>query len=471
MTTLDEVRQRMAAAGAARLDLHVADLLGRWHRFSMPATRLTEASVVAGFGFDGSSLRGLQPVEASDMLLRPDLSTAIIDPVQAPATLSIICDIADPATGQPSPRNPRAIAARAEEYLRASGIADTANFGAELEFFVFDEVRYQQLTNTGFYYVDSAEGHWNTGRDEQPNRGGKIPAQGGYAPAAPFDRLGPLRWAIADALTATGQEVEIHHHEVASGGQCALATRYDSLARKADQVQWYRYIVQNAARLHGQVATFMPKPLAGANGSGMHTHQSLWKDGMPLFHDPNGYAGLSQTARWYLGGLLRHAPALMALCAPTTNSYRRLVPGFEAPVHLTYSNSNRTAAVRIPAYDSQPAATRIEFRPPDAMANPYLAFPAMLMAGLDGIRQRIDPGDPMDRNLYELTAEEAARIPSTPGTLPAALDALAADRAFLQEGGVFPAEIIDTWLTLKRAEVREVEAAPTPAEYEAYFNG
>jgi glutamine synthetase len=239
VTTLDEVRQRMAAAGASRVDLHVADLVGRWHRFSMPDARLTEASVAAGFGFDGSRLRGLQPVEASDMLLRPDLSTAVIDPVQAPPTLSIICDIADPATGQPSPRSPRAIASRAEEYLRASGIADTANFGAELEFFVFDEVRYQQLTNTGFYYVDSAEAHWNTGRDEQPNRGGKIPAQAGYAPTAPFDRLGPLRWAIADALTATGQEVEVHHHEVASGGQCELATRFDSLARKADQVQWY----------------------------------------------------------------------------------------------------------------------------------------------------------------------------------------------------------------------------------------
>lgn len=471
MTTLEEVRQQMEAAGAARVDLHVSDLFGRWHRFSIPAARLTPELVARGLGFDGSSLRGLQPIEESDMLLVPDLGTAVIDPTQDPPALSVICDIADSISGQRSARDPRGIAARAEEYLRGTGIADTAYFGPELEFFVFDEVRYQQVANTGFYYVDSAEGHWNTGRDEQPNRGAKVPPKSGYAPTAPFDRLAPLRWAIADALTAVGQPVEVHHHEVASGGQCEIATRFDSLLRKADQVQWYRYLVRNVARAHGQVATFMPKPLGGDNGSGMHTHQSLWKDSLPLFHDPNGYAGLSQTARWYLGGLLRHAPALLAICAPTTNSYRRLVPGFEAPVHLAYSARNRSAAVRIPTVEEQPAAKRLEFRSPDGMSNPYLAFPAMLMAGLDGIRQRIDPGDPVDRNIYELSAADAARIPHTPATLPAALDALEADRAFLQEGGVFPAEVIDTWIALKRAEVQEVETRPTPAEYEAYFNG
>jgi glutamine synthetase len=405
VATFQEVKQRIATSGAARIDLRVTDLLGRWQHFAIPAERFTDELVTRGLGFDGSSLRGFQGIEESDMLLVPDLDTAVLDPTASAPTLCLIGNVVDPLSGARYSRDPRHIAEKAETYLKASGIADVANFGPELEFFIFDEARYQQTGNTAFYFVDSREGHWNAGRDETPNLGYKTPAKEGYSPTPPLDATNDLRWAMAEALQAAGVPVEVHHHEVASGGQAEIATRFTSLKRKADETQWYKHIVRNVARAHGRVATFMPKPMHGDNGSGMHTHQSLWKENQPLFYDSNGYAGLSQTARWYVGGLLRHAPSLLALTNPTTNSYKRLVPGYEAPVHLAYSVRNRSAAVRIPMYQSTPQAKRIEFRPPDGMSNPYLAFAAMLMAGIDGIKRRIDPGDPVDKNIYALTPE------------------------------------------------------------------
>lgn len=471
MANLADIRQRLASEGITRVDLRVTDLPGRWHHFSIPASRLTEESAVNGFGFDGSSIRGFQPIEESDMLLIPDLETAVVDPSEEVRTLALICDVVEPRTGERYARDPRRIAALAEMHLRSTGIADTANFGPELEFFLFDDVRFQQSANTAFFTVDSVEASWNTGQDDRPNLGGKIGVKEGYAPTPPFDHTSGVRWAISEALERAGIEVEVHHHEVAGAGQGEIATRYASLRRKADETQWYKHLVRNIAQAHGKTATFMPKPIFGDNGSGMHTHQSLWKDGAPLFHDANGYAGLSQAARWYIGGLLTHAPALLAFCAPTTNSYRRLLPGFEAPVNLAYSARNRSVAVRIPTYSSAAAATRIEFRPPDGMCNPYLAFAAMLMAGLDGIRKQIDPGDPLDRNIYELKPDEAVRVPRVPGSLEAALDALAADQAFLLEGAVFTEELVARWIAMKREEAQAASLRPTPFEYEMYFNG
>ena len=476
MATLQEVQQRMAAARITRVDLRVTDLLGRWQHFSLPADQLTQDAVTRGVGFDGSSLRGFQAIDESDMLLVPDLDSAVIDPTEATPTLVLVCDVTDTITGARYTRDPRYIASKAEEYLRASGIADTAYFGPELEFFVFDEARFQQSGNTAFYYVDSTEGEWNRGRDEGALASGgnlafKVPLKEGYAPVPPFDSLAELRWQIAEAIQATGVTVEVHHHEVASGGQCEIATRFATPVRKADETQWYKYLARNIARARGKVATFMPKPIFGDNGSGMHTHQSLWKDGVPLFFDSNGYAGLSQTARYYIGGLLAHAPALLAICAPSTNSYKRLVPGYEAPVNLAFSVRNRSAAVRIPTYSESPAAKRVEFRPPDGTANPYLAFAAMLMAGLDGVQRQIDPGDPLDRNIYELQPEDLARVPHVPPTLEAALDALEADHAFLLRGDVFTVDVLDRWLAFKREEVRGLQTRPTPYEYELYFSG
>ena len=463
--------ERMTAAGATRVDLRVTDLLGRWHHFAVPADQFSGETVTRGIGFDGSSLRGFQSIDASDMLLRPDLDSAVLDPTAPAPTMAIVCDIVDPISGARYSRDPRHVAAKAEAHLAASGVADTAYFGPELEFFVFDDARFQQASNTAFYYVDSNEGEWNSGRDEAPNLGFKVPPKEGYAPVPPLDSLASLRWEMAEAIRRTGVEVEVHHHEVASGGQCEIATRFATPVRKADETQWYKHIVRNLAHADRRVATFMPKPIFGDNGSGMHTHQSLWKDGVPLFFDSNGYAGLSLTARHYIGGLLAHAPALLAFCAPSTNSYKRLVPGFEAPVNLAYSARNRSAAVRIPTYSDAPAQKRVEFRPPDGTANAYLAFGAMLMAGLDGVQRQLDPGDPLERNIYELRAEDAARVPRVPATLEAALDALEADRAFLLAGDVFTADLLDRWVELKRDEVSALRQRPTPYEYEQYFNG
>ena len=389
MATLGDIQALIQDQGIRRVDLLVTDLIGRWQHFSIPASKVDEDLVNRGQGFDGSSLRGFQSIDESDMLLRPDLDSARIDPTENVPTLKFICDVHDPVTGDRYSRDPRYVATKAEQHMIDSGIADQAFFGPELEFFMFDHVQFQMSINQAFYVVESDEADWNSGRDEdESNLGYKIPPKQGYSPTAPFDTLSDIRWEMADAMEAVGMELEVHHHEVATGGQGEIATRFNTLRNKADETQWYKHIVRNVAKAHGKSATFMPKPLYGDNGTGMHCHQSLWKDGSPLFYEAGRYAELSDTARHYIGGLLKHGSALLAFCAPTTNSYKRLVPGFEAPIYLAFSQRNRSAAVRIPTYETSPNSKRIEFRPPDASANTYLAFSAMLMAGLDGIRNQ-----------------------------------------------------------------------------------
>ncbi|MBM4416358.1 MAG: type I glutamate--ammonia ligase [Chloroflexi bacterium] len=478
MATLQEVTELATRGNARRVDLKVADLFGRWQHFTLPAHRLNADLMAQGNGFDGSSLRGFQQIHESDMLLMPDVDTAVMDPVYETPTLSMICDVADPLTRQRYTRDPRTVAKKAEEYLKSTGIADTAYFGPELEFFIFDDVRFQQGQNTAYYFVDSSEAAWNSGRDETGMNGRgsgnlsfKIPGKEGYAPVPPHDTQTEIRNEIVEALEAMNIEMELHHHEVATAGQGELAMRFGTLTQQADRAQWYKYLTRNIAKRHGKVATFMAKPIFGDNGTGMHTHQSLWKNGQPTFYDSNGYAGLSQTARYYIGGLLRHAHAVLAFAAPTTNSYKRLVPHYEAPVNLAYSMRNRSASIRIPTYSMSANAKRIEFRPADATCNPYLAFAAMLMAGLDGIQRQIDPGDPLDRNIYDLPAEELSKVPTVPGSLEQALDALERDHQFLLQGGVFTQDVIDKWLEWKRAEAQEVRLRPTPFEYELYFSG
>ena len=468
----DEVRKLMDDRGVRRVELRVTDLFGRWQQFAIPAERFTSGLLTAGQGFDGSSLRGFQEIQDSDMLLMPDIETAVYDPMsssQVP-TLAVICDVADPITRSTYSRDPRHIAQKAEEYLRSTGIADTAYFGPESEFFIFDDVRYEQSQGTAFYHLDSVEAHWNSGRDEEPNLAYKIPGKEGYSPVAPFDTLADIRWEMHEAMEAVGMSTEVGHHEVSTAGQGEIATRYATLTRRGDFNQWYKHIVRNVAKRHGKVATFMPKPIFGDNGTGMHTHMSLRKGGEPIFFDANGYAGLSTLARHYVGGLLRHAPAILAFAAPTTNSYKRLVPGFEAPVNLVYSMRNRSAAVRIPTYDLSAEAKRVEFRPPDPSCNAYLAFAAMLMAGIDGIQNQIEPGDPIDRNIYELPGEEANAIPKVPGSLPEAIEALETDHDFLLAGGVFTEDVLDLYLDWKREEISEHGQRPTPYEYEMYFH-
>ena len=461
------------------IDLKFNDLLGLWQHFSILPRQLTdysdlETSIwVDGIGFDGSSIRGFQMIQESDMILIPDPSTARIDPAMEAPTLSLICDIKDPLSKEPYTRDPRFVARKAEEYVKSSSItdADTIFIGPELEFFIFDDIRFGQNEHSGFYYVDSVEGEWNTGREENPNLGYKPRFKEGYFPVPPHDSLQDIRTEMILEMEKVGITIEVHHHEVATAGQCEIDMRFDTLLTMADQVLWYKYIVKNVARRHNKVATFMPKPLFDDNGSGMHTHQSLWKDGKPLFYDKDGYAGTSQLCRWYIGGLLKHGRSLMAFCAPTTNSYKRLVPGYEAPVNLVYSARNRSAAARIPMYTEQPHAKRIEFRPPDTAANPYLAFSAMLMAGLDGIKNKIDPGDPVDRNTYELSAEEAANIPTVPSSLGEALEALEQDHQYLLEGDVFTQDVIDVWIDYKRtAEIDPIRLRPHPWEFHLYFD-
>jgi len=431
---------------------------------TLPVAALNEAAFDEGLGFDGSSIRGWQGISESDMLLMPDASTAILDPFTEVPTLSLVCEIVDPVTKVPYAKDPRRVAKRAEEYLRASGVADTCYIGPECEFFVFDAVSYASGPNAAGYRVDSAEGHWNSG---EPGLGYTIREKQGYFPPAPHDTLHDLRTRMVLTLERVGIPCEFHHHEVASGGQCEIDLRFQSLLRMADQVLTYKYVVKNAARQAGKSVTFMPKPIFGDNGSGMHCHQSLWKEGTPLFADRSGPAGLSQLARQYVGGLLSHAPALLAFCAPTTNSYRRLVPGYEAPVNLAYSSRNRSACIRIPMYSDSPKAKRIEFRCPDASANPYLAFSAMLMAGLDGIERGLDPGDPADFDLFE----DDHGVAKVPGSLDAALDALEADNAFLTKGGVFGEDVIRTWIDWKREhEVDPVRLRPHPLEFELYYD-
>jgi glutamine synthetase len=450
---------------AQLVDLKFCDLLGRWQHMTLPLAAFDESAFDEGLGFDGSSIRGWQGISESDMLLMPDPASAILDPFTEAPTLSLICEIADPVTGERYGRDPRGVAARAEAYLTETRIADTSYFGPECEFFVFDEVSYDLGPNHSHYAFDSAEGHWNSGK---PGLGNTIREKEGYFPPAPHDTLHDLRSAMVLTLERLGIPCEFHHHEVASGGQCEIDLRYQTLTRMADQVMTYKYVVKNVARAAGKTVTFMPKPLFGDNGSGMHTHQSLWKEGTPLMADKSGYAGLSQLARAYLAGLLMHAPALLALCAPTTNSYRRLVPGYEAPVNLVYSQRNRSACIRIPMYSDSPKAKRIEFRCPDAAANPYLAFAAMLMAGIDGIQKGLDPGEPADYDLFE---ENHGPIAQVPGSLSEALDALEVDHEFLTQGGVFSEELIRTWIDWKREnEVDVVALRPHPAEFALYYD-
>jgi glutamine synthetase len=473
--TLTKPREVIAFAreqGLAIVDLKFVDLLGTWQHVSIPVQELTEDVFEEGIGFDGSSIRGFQHIHESDMILIPDPTTAVVDPICEVPTLSLICDVYDPVTHQPYSRDPRYIAKKAERYLIQTGIADVSYWGPEVEFFIFDNVRYDQNAYSCYYFIDSEEGIWNSGRDQgRPNLGHRPRWKEGYFPVPPVDALQDLRSEIVLRLIQAGIEVEAHHHEVATAGQCEIDIRYDSLTRQADRVLMYKYIVKNVARAHGRTATFMPKPLFGDNGSGMHTHQSLWKGGRNLFYDERGYAGLSELALYYIGGLLYHSPALMAFCAPTTNSYRRLVPGYEAPVNLVYSKRNRSAAIRIPMISASPKAKRLEYRCPDPTANPYLAFAAMLMAGLDGIRRRIDPGPPLEADLYELPPEELQKIRQVPGSLEEALKALEADHEFLLQGGVFTPDVIETWIELKRKrEVDAVRLRPHPYEFYLYYD-
>ena len=467
-----ELIRKAQEAGVQIVDLRFTDLVGSWQHFSIPVGELTEDIFSDGIGFDGSSIRGFQKIHESDMLLFPDTGRAFLDPCLDVPTLSIVCDIKDPLTLKPYSRDPRFVARKAEDYLRQSGIADTSYWGPEAEFYIFNSVRYDQNSHEGYYFIDSEEGIWNTGKDGgAPNLGFRPRYKEGYFPVPPVDKLQDLRSRIVLALIESGIAVEVHHHEVGTAGQAEIDMRFDTLVAMADKVLQYKYIVKNVAYRNGYTATFMPKPLFGDNGSGMHTHQSLWKEGTPLFFDKDKYALLSDTARWYIGGLLTHAPALLAFAAPTTNSYRRLVPGYEAPIKLAYSARNRSACVRIPTYSSSPAARRLEFRSPDPMCNPYLAFSAMLMAGLDGVRRKIEPPTPVDADLYELEGSQAEQVKDLPGSLTEVLDALEADHAFLLEGDVFTSDLIETYLAYKRErEVDAVALRPHPYEFYLYYD-
>jgi glutamine synthetase len=468
--TPTEVIEFAKNRGARILDLRFMDFPGLWQHLSVPIGELTEGLFTDGHGFDGSSIRGWQAINASDMLIIPDADSACIDPFLKDSTLVMICDVVDPVTRENYSRDPRNIAKKAEAFLKASGIADVAYFGPEAEFFVFDDIRFDSTENSCFYFVDSAEGQWNTGRSEGPNLGYKPRYKEGYFPVPPMDSQQDLRSEMVLLMEEVGIQVETHHHEVATAGQAEIDMRFDSLVHMADKLQWYKYIIKQVARRHNKTATFMPKPLFNDNGSGMHTHQSLWKGGQPLFAG-DGYSGVSQTCLHYIGGILKHAPALCAFVAPTTNSYKRLVPGFEAPVNLAYSSRNRSAAVRIPMYSPSPKAKRIEVRFPDPACNAYLAFAAMLMAGLDGIENRLDPGEPLDKDIYALSPAELSKVPSVPGSLEGALNALENDHEFLTKGDVFTQDVIETWLEYKRGkEIDPVRLRPHPYEFKLYFD-
>ena len=454
------------------VDLRFADLPGLMQHFSVPAHELTEESFDEGFGFDGSSIRGFQEIQESDMILVPDPGTAVLDPFRTHPTLILNCFVKDPITGESYSRDPRHVAAKAERYLEGSGIARLSYWGPEAEFYIFDSVRFDQNQHSSYYYVDAVEGAWNSGAEEGGrNLGYKPRYKEGYFPVPPTDHYQDLRSEMALGLEAAGIPVEVQHHEVGTAGQAEIDIRFGTLLETADRLMLFKYIIKNTALKHGKTVTFMPKPIFQDNGSGMHTHQSLWTDGVPLFYDESGYAQLSDLGRWYIGGLLSHAPALTAFTNPTTNSYRRLVPGYEAPVNLVYSQRNRSAAARIPLYSRSPKAKRVEFRVPDPSCNPYLAFAAMLMAGLDGVRNKIEPPAPLDKDLYDLPPEELAEIPQVPGSLDDALAALEADHEFLLEGGVFTQDVIDTWLAYKREhEVDAVRLRPHPWEFHLYYD-
>ena len=457
-------------SGAVMVDLKFIDLVGKWQHTSVPFQRLVPEAFEEGFGFDGSSIRGFQPINQSDMLLMPDPATAVMDPFTKHPTLSLICTIQDTITRQRYTRDPRYVAQKAEAYLRSTGIADTAYFGPEAEFFIFDDVRYAAGSNEAFYSIDSSEAAWNTGRDEGPNLGHKLRHKEGYFPVPPQDTQMDLRTEICLEMQRVGIEVEVSHHEVATAGQGEIDMRFDSLVAMADKLMWFKHIVKNVSYKNGKTATFMPKPMFGDNGNGMHCHQSLWKEGKPLFAG-DGYAGLSDTALHYVGGILKHAHALAAFTNPTTNSYRRLVPGYEAPVNLAYSSRNRSAAIRISTYSPSPKARRLELRFPDPSSNPYIAFAAMLMAGLDGVQKKLDPGDPLDKDIYALSPEELRDVARMPASLEEALDSLEADHEFLLKGDVFTRDLIEMWLDFKREqEVQAMRLRPTPYEFFLYYD-
>ena len=471
-TSVDDVIRMAEEAGVQIVDVRFTDLPGTWQHFSLPVRELRSGMFTDGLGFDGSSIRGFQAINESDMLLLPDPSSAFVDPCLQVPTLALVCDIADPVTGKPYSRDPRFVARKAERHVAESGIATTTYWGPEAEFYIFNSVRFDQTAHEGYYHIDAEEGIWNSGKNGgSPNLAHRPRHKEGYFPVPPVDKLQDLRSRIVLALERAGIEVEVHHHEVGTAGQTEIDMRFGTLLRMADQIMMYKYIVKNVCAEHGYTATFMPKPLFGDNGSGMHVHQSLWKDGQNLFYSPDGYGLLSEMARFYIGGLLKHAPALLALCAPTTNSYRRLVPGYEAPINLIYSQRNRSAICRIPVYSRSPKTKRIEFRAPDASCNPYLAFAAMLMAGLDGVRNRIEPPAPIDKDLYELEPHERRFVKNTPGALPEVLDALEQDHDFLLEGGVFTEDVIRTWIAYKKqTEVEPVALRPHPYEFFLYYD-
>ncbi len=456
--------------GAKVVDLRFMDFPGVWQHFTVPLRELEESSFEEGFGFDGSSIRGWQPINASDMLVIPDASTAKMDPFFEVPTLVLICDIKDPITFESYTRDPRFIARKVENYLKSTGIGDTVYIGPEAEFFIFDDIRFESAQNRAFYEIDSIEGAWNTGRDEGPNLGYKPRYKEAYFPVPPMDKFQDLRTEMLLVLEELGIDIEAQHHEVASGGQAEIDMRFKPLLQMSDQLVWFKYVLKNVANRAGHTVTFMPKPLFGDNGSGMHTHVSIWKDGKPLFAGDQ-YAGVSQMALYAIGGILKHCKALCAFSNPTTNSYKRLVPGFEAPVNLAYSSRNRSAAIRIPMYSSSPKAKRIEFRTPDPSCNGYLAFSAICMAVIDGIQNKMDPGDPLDKNIYDLPPEEMANVPSAPGSLEESLAALKADHEFLLKGDVFTKDVIDMWIEYKTdAEVNPVKLRPHPHEFSLYYD-
>ena len=472
MATPQEVLKKISDEGIELVDLKFIDMPGIWQHLTLHISQIDEDSFTSGVAFDGSSIRGWKAINESDMAMVPDASTAWIDPFMKEPTLSMICTIQEPRTGALYDRCPRAIASKAIDYLKSTGLGDTAFFGPEAEFFVFDDVRFDQTEHSSYYYVDSVEGRWNSGREEEGgNLAYKPRYKEGYFPVAPTDTLQDMRSEMLLTMAKCGVPIEKHHHEVATGGQCELGFRFGELIEAADWLMTYKYCIKNVARRYGKSVTFMPKPLFNDNGSGMHTHQSIWKGGEPLFFKKGNYADLSDMALNYIGGILKHAPALLAFTNPSTNSYKRLVPGFEAPVNLAFSQGNRSASVRIPLTGDSPKAKRLEFRCPDATANPYLAFAAMLCAGIDGIKNKISPGDPLDVDIYDLTPEELAKIPSTPGSLPDALKALEDDHAFLTEGGVFTEDFIQNWIDYKDSnEVKPMQLRPHPYELSLYYD-
>jgi glutamine synthetase len=471
MTTPQEVLKMIRDQNIQMIDLKFIDTPGTWQHLTVYHNQIDESSFTDGVPFDGSSIRGWKGIEESDMTMVLDPNTAWIDPFMKEPTLSIICSIKEPRTGEWYNRCPRVIAQKAIDYLASTGIGDTAFFGPEAEFFMFDDVRYDQTANEGYYHVDSIEGRWNTGRkEENGNLGYKTRFKEGYFPVPPTDTFQDIRTEMLLTMAKCGVPIEKQHHEVATGGQCELGFRFGKLIEAADWLMTYKYVIKNVARKYGKTVTFMPKPIFGDNGSGMHCHQSIWKGGQPLFAGDK-YAGMSDMGLYYIGGILKHAPALLAITNPTTNSYKRLVPGYEAPVNLAYSQGNRSASVRIPLSGNNPKAKRLEFRCPDATSNPYLAFAAMLCAGIDGIKNKIHPGEPLDKNIYELAPEELAKIPSTPGSLELALEALENDHAFLTETGVFSEDFIQNWIDYKLAnEVKQMQLRPHPYEFFLYYD-